>query len=203
MKYCCFDIGNVLCHVDSKSFLEELSEALNISIEEASRFLKRFQQLHDIGYTTMEDELKDTYHVKSPITIKKLVNSWNNSITTNFNILDALNDLRATDNLQVALLSNIGIEHAEMMKDRLNHYNFFDTSIKHFSCFVGARKPSMVYYQSFLLQYPEFKGSLYVDDLQDNLDAGSKFGFKPFKFDLNDDDYRNKINELKSKIVNS
>src|SRR5271156_6780127 len=118
MKFLALDIGNVLCTVASDDFLENLSESFNITIPEANRFLKRFQQIHDLGYTTMEDELKDKFNVKSPITIKRLVKAWNDSITPNLDILDKLNNLRDQHKLQVALLSNIGVEHAAMMEEK-------------------------------------------------------------------------------------
>jgi FMN phosphatase YigB (HAD superfamily) len=184
MKYIALDIGNVLCTVAAAPFLENLSETFNVTIPEANRFLKRFQQIHDLGYTTMEDELKDKFGAKSPVTIKRLVDAWNESVTPCIPMIEKLNELREKNNLQVALLSNIGVEHAAMMEQKLNHGGFFPGAIKHFSCYVGARKPSMVYYQSFLMQYPKFKGCLYVDDLQENLNASEQFGFKTFHMSL-------------------
>lgn len=203
MKYIALDIGDVLCHVESEPFLDLVSETFNATIPESARFLKRFQQIHDLGYTTMEDELKDKFHVKSPVVLKKLVEAWNASITPNMYIIDKLNNLRDKYNLQVALLSNIGVEHADMMTMKLDHNGFFPGAIKHFSCFVGARKPSMVYYQSFLLRHPQFKGCLYVDDLMDNLVASKQFGFKPYHFTLKDPNYQDKITEIESLVVNS
>ena len=158
MRYICLDIGNVLCKVNAQPFVELVSETFNTTLPEATRFLKRFQQIHDLGYTTMEDELKDHFAAKSPALIKKLVQAWNDSVVPDDFIIRQLNDMRDNDKLQVALLSNIGVEHAEMMKNKLAEGGFFPGAIKHFSCFVGARKPSSIYYQSFLLQYPEFKG---------------------------------------------
>lgn len=203
MKYICLDIGNVLCHVASEPFLNILSETFNITIPEGARFLKRFQQIHDLGYTTMEDELKDKFGVKSPVTLKKLVDAWNDSITPNMYILDKLNSLRDKYNLQVALLSNIGVEHAAMMEEKLAHNGFFPGAIKHFSCFVGARKPSMIYYQSFLFQHPEFKGCLYVDDLTENLNASKMFGFQTYHFTLENPTYECYVDEIEAIIINS
>lgn len=203
MKYICLDIGNVLCSVAAEPFLEILSETFNITFSEGARFLKRFQQIHDLGYTTMEDELKDKFGVKSPVTIKNLVDAWNDSVTPNMYILDKLNGLRDKYNLQVALLSNIGVEHAAMMEKKLARNGFFPGAIKHFSCFVGARKPSMIYYQSFLTQYPEFKGCLYVDDLKENLEASIPFGFATYHFTLEDSGYESKVAEIEMMIINS
>jgi hypothetical protein len=151
----------------------------------------------------MEDELKDKFNVKSPVTIKRLVKAWNDSVMPNLFMLDKLNELRSEHNLQVALLSNIGVEHAEMMEDKLSHNGFFPGAIKYFSCFVGARKPSLIYYQSFLLAYPEFKGCLYIDDLQENLNASKQFGFQTYRLSLLEHGVEDKINEIKDLIVKS
>lgn len=202
MKKIALDIGNVLCHVAAAPFLDILSETFDVDIPTAARFLKRFQQLHDLGYTTMEDELKDHFNVKSPIIIKNLVQAWNDSVTPNLAIIDKMNELRDKHQLQVALLSNIGIEHAAMMKHKLSQGGFFDSSIKHFSCFVGARKPSTIFYQSFLHQYPDFKGCLYLDDLQENLTTSEAFGFKTFCFNLENPNYNDLIPEIEDIIVN-
>lgn len=203
MKYICLDIGNVLCHVSAEPFLNTLSENFNITIPDAARFLKRFQQIHDLGYTTMEDELKDKFNVKSPVIIQKLVQDWNDSVQPNMHIIDKLNGLRFRYNLQVALLSNIGVEHAAMMEEKLARNGFFPGAVKYFSCFVGARKPSSIYYQSFLLQYPDFKGCLYVDDLKENLNASAPFGFNTYHFTLEDPNYEEKVAEIESLVIKS
>jgi FMN phosphatase YigB (HAD superfamily) len=202
-KFICLDIGQVLCNVDEAGFMDFLSYKLNISIYRARRFLKRFQQIHDLGYTTMQDELMDQYNIKSPLILKELVQKWNDCITPSEPMLTKLNQLRDQHGLQVSLLSNIGIEHAEMMSEKLELGGFFTGAIKHFSCDVGARKPSMIYYQSFLLQHPEFKGAVYVDDLKANLAASEQFGFKTFHMSLAEPGVDAKIEELHQFIENS
>jgi FMN phosphatase YigB (HAD superfamily) len=188
MKYVALDIGNVLCHVDSKPFINNLSKTLNITLDEAGYFLHRTQKLHDLGYTVISDELRDHFKIKSQLIIDDLVKSWTNIVVPCLPVLEAFNKLTESHNLKVALLSNIGLEHAGMMEDILSHGDFFKNSIKHFSCYVGVRKPSFIYYQSFLMQYPEFKGCLYLDDLDENLRMGKTLGFDTFKFEL--DEYK-------------
>lgn len=192
-----FDIGNVLCDVITDPFLQLLSETLNISIKESVRFLKKFQQLHDIGYTSMEDQLRDVYHIKSEVTINKLILHWNSSIVPNEDILDMLNRQK---NLDIALLSNIGTEHAGIMDGKLTSKGKKLNFIKHYSCEVGARKPHKLFYQSFLSQYPEYNECLYIDDLQENLNMGEQFGFKPFLFSLKDNNFLEKIQEIETLI---
>jgi FMN phosphatase YigB (HAD superfamily) len=181
-KFICLDIGNVLCNVDEVGFLKTLSYKLNISTFKARRFLKRFQQIHDLGFTTMEDELMDQFDVKSPFILEE--------ITPCYPMISAILDL----NLKIALLSNIGVEHAAKLPQKLP--GLYDDAIKHLSCFVGARKPSTLYFQSFLLQHPEFYGSAYVDDLQANLDGAAPLGFKTFRISVAEPDLDRKMAEL-------
>jgi FMN phosphatase YigB (HAD superfamily) len=199
-RFIALDIGDVICKVVPDPFIESLSETFNVTVPEATRFLKRFQRIHDLGFTTMEDELKDKFGAKSPKTIKKLVSEWNASITPDTIFIDKLNNLKQYYDLNIALLSNIGVEHAQMMEDSLGD-KFLDGTIRHFSCFVGARKPSALFYQSFLMQYPEFTGSLYVDDLQENLDASKRFGFKTFRMSLVEPGCDDKINDIEQIIL--
>lgn len=198
MKYIALDIGNVICHADMSDFISDISSTFNISLSEASRFLKSFQQIHDLGLTTMESQLRVWFDCKSETTSQRLVNHWNSSVRANNSMVSMLLRLQLKG-VKVALLSNIGVEHAEMMKTKLDR--IYESSIKHFSCFVGARKPSMLYYQSFLLQYPEFKGCLYVDDLQENLNASVQFGFSPHLFTLESSNTFDKINEIEQLML--
>ncbi len=186
MKYVAIDIGNVLYHCDFNPFLEDLSQALNITLEEAQYFLGRTQKLHDLGCTVMSDELRDHFKIRSPIVINKLIDSWCNSVKPNLDILNTLNRLSQYKKLQVALLSNIGLEHAALIDQTFATENILHKCIKHFSCFVGARKPSLLFYQSFLTEYPDFKGCTYVDDIKENLEMGYKMGFKTIQFSLID-----------------
>ena len=61
MKYCCFDIGNVLCHCSFESLKQLLSKHLNITLSDAEAFVNRNQKLHDLGLTNLSDELRDHF----------------------------------------------------------------------------------------------------------------------------------------------
>lgn len=215
-KYVAFDIGNVLVHSTFPDFLKKLSKELNITIEEAEYFMNRTQKLHDLGCTKMADELRDHFKIRSPVIIDELIQNWKDVIKPDYWVLTTLDNLIKKENLQVALVSNIGLEHAEQIDDLLGHIwnpwtnqwgeSSFKNAIKHFSCFVGARKPSLLYYQSFLQLYPEFKGCVYVDDLHENLNASKQFGFQTFHFSLetvNDDNFPDKMDELGNFILNA
>lgn len=184
MKYAAFDVGNVLVNVDFQPFIDKLSRDLNISVEEATYFMNRSQKLHDLGLTVMRDELIDHLKIKSSVLRDELIGYWNHSITAADWMLEKLDKLTTDHDVRVALLSNVGLEHAVRMKEILNYNGFFDKAVKHFSCEVGARKPTFLYYQSFLKMHSEWEGCPYIDDLQENLDTGAKFGFKTFRLSL-------------------
>lgn len=201
--YVALDIGNVLCHVDFNQFLNDLSEALNIPLDEALYFLNRSQKLHDLGLTVMKDELKDHLKIKSPVITNKLLDSWNKCITPDLDVLNLFNTMTEKHNLKVALVSNIGIEHAALMEHVLAHNGFFQNAIKHFSCNVGARKPTLLYYQSFLWEHPEFERCAYVDDVIENLEAGKRFGFQTYHFALDKMDTSVELPEIEKLILST
>lgn len=182
-KYAAFDIGNVLCQVNFDNFLDALSKNQNITKDEAFYFLSRTQKLHDLGLTNLRDELHDHFKIRSEVIMEELLNYWNMSVWREGQMFGLLDDLM-DKGIKIALVSNIGFEHVSYLNRNLSPYDAWKNSIHFFSCDVGARKPSMLYYQSFLMQYPKFKDCIYVDDRQENLDAGKVFGFKTVHFSL-------------------
>lgn len=210
MKYCAFDIGNVLVYANFNDFLKKLSKTLNITMEEANYFMNRSQKLHDLGLTNMSDELRDHFKIRSPIIIDELIQHWNEIIKPANFLLDRIDKIEKDHKIKIALLSNIGLEHSVSVEKALESSSFFKNTIKYFSCHVGARKPTLAYYHIFLKLHPEFWGCPYIDDLQENLDVGIKFGFKPFRFSLeemsrdnyDENKFNDKITELEDLIIN-
>jgi len=199
MKYLALDIGNVLVTVHFERFLDLLSRTANITIEDAKHFLKKIQKLHDLGLTDISKEIDNNFNIKSPGLIDDLKREWSRCGLADESVINTILKWNNEMDLKIALLSNIGIEHAQIMPSLLKHGNFYNKTIKHFSCDVGARKPSMIYYQSFLQQFPEFYGCVYVDDLHENLEASKKFGFKTFHFTLEDSsNVYNKLDKLEN-----
>jgi FMN phosphatase YigB (HAD superfamily) len=215
MIYVALDVGNVLVHSNFDDFIRKLSKALNITLEEATYFMNRTQKLHDLGLTNMSDELRDHFKIKSPVTMEELISHWNDVIVPSGHIIDLLNDLSKDHKIKVALLSNVGLEHSTRMGEVLSQGTFFENAIKFFSCNVGARKPSLLYYHLFLELHPEFEGCVYVDDLQENLEAAQQFKsrigktpkFNTFHFSLQDavksKEEKAKMKELKKLLIES
>lgn len=202
MNYLAIDIGNVIVDMDFTNFLKELSVALNISKDEAYYFLERSQQLHDLGLTLIKSELKDHFKIRSEATIDKIMNEWANTLTPNKTVISWLEGL-IDKGVKIALLSNMGHEHYSIMRTLLGE-KLYDNSVRYFSCNVGARKPSLIFYHTFLSLYPDYRGSVYLDDNGDNIGVGNQFGFRAIQFDLfkiNPTEVAGKVNEIEKEIL--
>jgi FMN phosphatase YigB (HAD superfamily) len=180
------DIGNVLVNLDMMPFVNALSKQFNISELEASEFVRGVQRLQDLGLTTVSHELRHQFNIRSEVLIKDLLKAWDGIVTPNEQSIYGIELLIKSYKLDVAILSNIGPEHIYRFTHSVLGYNkiIWENSIHHFSCDVGMRKPTRIYYHMFLEEHPQFKGAIYLDDLQENLDTGAKLGFKTFKYDL-------------------
>jgi FMN phosphatase YigB (HAD superfamily) len=178
MKYAAFDVGNVLVRVDFDPF-EKAFESYSID-DNYMDFLLDLHGAQDIGLTTIARHAKLAFGASQEC-CEHLMEAWDHIIVPNPKMCTLLQELK-DDGVNIAILSNMGIEHAKLMRKK--YPEIFEGCTLHLSCEVGARKPAKLYYQSFLQDHPEFKGCVYVDDRDDNLATGLKYGFTSYKFDL-------------------
>jgi len=202
-KYLATDVGNVLTTVDFDGFLNVLSKSLNISLSEAMHFLERTQKSHDLGLSRIKDELIDHFKIKSETLIDEIMKEWYRCMVPDHNMMILIENLVIRQGVKVAILSNVGEEHTSIIDGMLRSHNIENNVIKHYSCQVGARKPSKIYYQSFIMENPEFKGCLYLDDLHDNLKSAESFGFKPLYVNILDNTISDKYNYYKRLIFSN
>jgi len=174
-----FDVGNVLVKVDFDEFFTEFKRLG--TREDPLEFLCEIQARQDIGVMTIPIALRTKFKHLPENRIKAFVRAWNHSIKPNKEMLDFLDDLRGKGT-KIAILSNMGTEHADYIKE--NHPRLFEGCRLHLSGEVGARKPSKLYYQSFLMQHPNFKGCLFLDDRKENLVTAAEFGLEGQHFEL-------------------
>lgn len=178
--YVAFDIGNVLCHFDIIKFTKFLTDELLITEREAYFFLERLQKHQDIGVTSVASELEFHYKVHGE-QLQTIVDCWNSTVTPNHSMMNFLENLRS-EGVKVALLSNMGPEHITHLRGTVPE--MFKDTIQHISCEVGARKPTKLFFQSFILDNSAFEGCVYIDDIEENLRAGKKYSFTVFGFNL-------------------
>ncbi len=188
--YIALDIGNVLVRFDIKKFITKFNDLCYEGIIETKidpkQFLFDLNAAQDCGLVTVEQRARERFNWDPDNDVyitNKLSEAWKSTIIP----VDIMNDFfegLKSEGVNVALLSNMGYEHAQLFRDKWP--KFFKDCTLHLSCDVGARKPSKLYYQSFLADHPEFKGCIYLDDRPENVIAGHKYGFKVDLFDLED-----------------
>ncbi len=184
-RYLCFDVGNVLGRLDMKPFIDKLYSIAGCSETGAYEFLAHIQKVQDLGLYTIENELKYKFNIHGDA-LKMLLDSWNTILTPSENALNYYENIIKKYGLRVAIVSNVGIEHSKNFEVLFGKYEFFKNAIKHYSCDVGARKPTPIYYHMLTQMHPEFKKAVYVDDLLENLETGKKFGFKTHHLNLSE-----------------
>ena len=202
MVYAAFDLGNVILDVDFTKFTQQLSY-IDLDNSDNSYTLNFLQKQEDLNIS-IRDCFSYTFKVFKP-NIEMLEKTWNESVSLNDSIWKFINNLQ-DEGVEIAFLSNIGPTHTKYLKEK--YPELFNKTIPHLSFEVGARKPSKLFFQSFLLDREEFLGSIYVDDLEENLKAGKKYGFTSFNFsldkwtNLSQSNQKKELDCLKSYIFN-
>jgi len=181
-----FDLGNVIFNYDLDNFIKQIrshDDARKIfpNYNEAKIFVQESEHLSYIGATTLYKRLSHKFSHLSEDNKISIINTWNNIIYPDQRMLDFIEELKK-ENVKIALLSNMGLEHAEYLRNK--YPEVFDVEAIHLSYEVGAFKPTKLFYQSFLLEYPDFSECVYLDDLEENILMGSRFKFNSVLFDL-------------------
>lgn len=189
MRFIAFDVGEVLATINFSEFHNVFfesdmgydSDMAHDSIDPQD-FLDGLWSKQDVGLTTIDQEIKSQFGSTAYWAWSgSLMKAWNKSIEFNPVMIEFMNGLKQQD-VKVAILSNMGLEHAEFL--RKEHPGFFKGCDLHLSCEVGIRKPAKLFYQSFLMDHPEYRGCVYLDDRPENIERGLSYGFQAIHFDL-------------------
>src|ERR1700748_2040124 len=106
----CFDVGNVLLEVKLENFISELKKYIAPE-HDPLFFLENLQAAQDLGLSTVKRALQTQHSIKNEVTVNKLLDAWNNTLILNSMMLNFMDNLR-DEGVKIALLSNMGIEHA-------------------------------------------------------------------------------------------
>lgn len=181
-KKVAFDIGNVLFRFDLSPLLDLLIGLEIVSDTEAAHEFMggSFQHSQELGLYTIKQSFYQFRPDLSDNVLQEIHDRWMETFTPSLPMIDLVEELIRRD-YKVALLSNIGPDHAMFVRDSCK---IFEKCIQHFSCDVGARKPTRLFFQSFLIHYGWNNNVKYFDDKQDNITIGSEY-YNGILFDLN------------------
>ena len=180
-----FDIGNVLYHVDMKSFYKFIVDrGITDTIERAEEFVAGIQYPQDLGLYNIRQGFYRFNPYLSKETLADLHDVWIDVAKPAEPMIALIEELIG-EGYSIALLSNIGKDHAALIRQKCK---IFEKCHQHFSCEVGARKPTKLYYQSFIQESHWTHLPRFFDDREENI-QGAKGFLEGTRFDL--DDYNN------------
>ena len=182
-----FDVGRVLCTVDLDVFTKEFNKIITPRVDykfDGTDFLSTIQCAQDVGKTTLTNSLYEMFVKNEIISIKEMFSlskAWNDTICGCMQTIN-LKDIIIGNSHEVAILSNMGTEHRNFIFEYWPQ--IFSGCTTYFSCDVGCRKPSKIFFYNFLQENPEYNGALYIDDMIDNLAAGEAMGLVPYQLNI-------------------
>lgn len=186
MQCIAFDIGNVLCHFDIDDFYDKSVENHSDPIQSRElikNLTEELEHLDYIGAVTISNEIRRKFNnIFTEEQIEKIIDTWNKTVSPNEQMMNFISSLKY-DNIKIALLSNMGKDHAVYLKN--TYPLLFDVDVIHLSYEVGSFKPHKLFFQSFLMNNEEYAGCVYLDDKKENIISAAKMKFNAVHFDLN------------------
>ena len=198
----CFDLGNVIIECDVDKFYDQMKDYFS---EEKYKQLIAMRDIiqtqHDLGIMTYRNFFEHFDASLSKENLNQILQLWDDAIQPNKEMVDMIYDFKKNHGKNsTAFLSNVGFEHSQKLLKTCP--DLFQDSLIHFSYQVGARKPTKLYFQSFLNEVPKHIKSnhLFIDDREDNCMMAQNLGFLSFQFSLKDD-LNNKIKMKKMQVL--
>lgn len=201
----CFDLGNVIIECDVDKFYDQMKDFFS---EEKYKHLLAMRDIiqtqHDLGIVTYRNFFEHFDMSLSKENVNQILDLWNQAVKPNDEMVEFVSSFEEKFG-SVAFLSNIGYEHHKYLNNICP--KLFKNARTHFSFEVGARKPSKLYFQSFIKELEYYRDEkfnehfalLLIDDREDNCEMATRLGFRSFQFSLKDDlNNKEKIKQMKS-----
>lgn len=179
------DLGNVLVHFDPPRLWKQIGATLNISPEDARNRLQKddLQWRYEKGLIETDSFLAALSGETVPKAElrEKLCDSFCHIFTLNKNMLQWALDQKIMFGTQLVLVSNSNPLHIDFVTKTFGVINHFD--VLSISYRIKSMKPE----RDFFVRTAALAGmptgdTLYIDDLSDNIQAGSDFGLKSYLF---------------------
>lgn len=182
-----FDLGNVLFHVDFKPFYDQC-DLMGFRRRDVDLLVRTSDYLDFTGVLRFSHALErfyvDNYYNSTSIEhdMRSLMTAWNDCVYIDDDMARFVENLHS-DGVKIALLSNIGKDHASTIEEKYTQF-FKHIYYRHYSFECGAAKPTKLFFQSFLLDKPEFTGCVFLDDKIENVKSAANYNFIARQFDI-------------------
>jgi putative hydrolase of the HAD superfamily len=186
-----FDLGNVLIFFDWKIANEKLNQIEEGLGEKTTQFLKNN---HDLIYKLETGKIEETQflnevkkNVDSNVSLEELAKIYSEIFWENEALTRILPELKK--NYTLYLLSNTNLIHRKYGWDKYSFLKNFDRLFLSYE--IGFVKPDKEIYQFVISNIPfTEKEILYIDDIQEYIEAAKSLGWNAIKFSSNDDLFR-------------
>jgi putative hydrolase of the HAD superfamily len=183
-----FDLGNVLIFFDWKIAKEKLNQIEEGLGEKTTQFLKNN---HDLIYKLETGKIEEAQflievkkNVDSNVSLEELAKIYSEIFWENEALTRILPELKKNYNLY--LLSNTNLIHRKYGWDKYSFLKKFDRLFLSYE--IGFAKPDKEIYQFVISNIPfTEKEILYIDDIQEYIEAAKSLGWNAIKFTSNDD----------------
>ena len=191
-----FDIGRVIVRLDLKRALTPIAAAIQgaddqaasrLSPEDVWELIRADQRWHDWQegrVSPAEWHRHLMRRLKLSLSYVQFRDAWNLVLDPEL-ILEESLFVQLGDRCRLALLSNTDPIHAECLEQRFTFGRYFPVRI--YSCSVGMSKPSPAIYRAALDSLGvEASQALYIDDIQEFVDAALQVGLDAIRFETRD-----------------
>ena len=174
-----FDIGNVLLPFDFSLALRKLRRKSDVdSLVHAMEPVKFAYESGQIGRAEFLEKMRDVLHYTG--TEAEFVALWEDIFTQNHAMLDLVRELHR--DYPLYLLSNTSDIHMDYIFRMYPEFKLFKDAV--YSYRVKCFKPDRGIYEIALRQFGiEARDTVFIDDLQPNIDTALELGFRAIRYD--------------------
>ena len=177
------DMGNVLLTFDSSIFYRQISESSPYTPEQMAKIVTESSGLLSafgtgrISPKEFFKEISDRLQVSADF--ESFFSAYNNVFVLKSDVLKTLKKLKTK--YRLILLSNTDVKHVGFIKRKFPEMFFFDDYVLSYE--VGCMKPDPQIYQIALEKAKaEAEECVFIDDLEENIEAAAKMGIHTILF---------------------
>jgi putative hydrolase of the HAD superfamily len=173
------DLGRVIIHFDNTIFFEKIANYSSLSIGEIAELASTHsspRKAFDRGEITAEEFYNQaTTILEAELDYDNFYSIYNDVFSLNPPILEILKKLKGK--YRLVLLSNTDVMRFSFIKKKFPEIMIFDAYVLSYE--VGAMKPHpRIYDEALKKAGVEAKECVFIDDIEENIEAAQKLGIK-------------------------
>lgn len=176
-----FDVGQVILGINVERAARLLAESAGTTPEHVIATIEEDPQMRSFQEGRLTPEQWHQHLSKRlglRLSLEEFCQAWNSALEPE-PLLDGGFFSRLAPDLRLGLLSNTDPIHVRHFEAQFKFFSFFP--VRMYSCEIGLRKPSPAIYQRAIAAFGvEPERILYVDDVEEFVEAGRRAGFQVY-----------------------